>query len=406
MKVYKSFKYELRLTPEQENICRQTIGICRFVWNKALELKKKLWENGKQKITWSELDKKLPKWKRQSPWMTIAPSQSLQQVIKRLDTAFKCFFDGFGYPNFKNKYQDKSFEIKQGISLEGQLSKKVGLVKIPKLGIVRYTKTRKVEGEIKLATISMKAGKWYISFCCVVKLDVKTKKNPSKVGIDRGVKKSAQSSCGEVLDRLQPSAKDLKRLKEFQRQLANKQKGSSNSKKLIKLIQKIYVRFSNQRKDAIHQFTAKLAKSHGLAVLEKLIIKCMTKSAKGTRASPGKNVKAKSGLNRVILEQSWRFFATILEYKMIWRGGAVAYVDAKYTSQKCNKCKHIAKENRKTQATFKCVKCGHKENADLNASKNILDAYLEAEGQAVLVCGEGAAPSKKQKLGTRKPVTV
>ena len=99
--------------------------------------------------------------------------------------------------------------------------------------------------------------------------------------------------------------------------------------------------------------------------------------------------------------------ARLLEYKMIWNGGAVAYVDAKYTSQKCNKCKHIAKENRKTQATFKCVNCGHKENADLNASKNILDAYLKAEGQAVLVCGvEALAATKKQELRMRKPVTV
>ena len=373
----------------------------------ALELKKKLWEEGKQKIKWQELDKRLTKWKKKFPWMTIAPSQSLQQTIQDLDKAFKGFFRGFGYPKFKNKYNDKSFRVTQGIRLEGQLSKKVGLVKIPKLGIVRYTKTRKLEGEIKFATISTKAGKWYISFCCVVYINVKSKTSASPVGLDRGVKKTIQCSNGEVLRRLLPSSKDIKKLKKLQRNLSHTKKGSSNRKKIIRLIQKLYVRLSNIRKDAIHKFTAKLAKSHGLAVLEKLIIKNMTKSARGTKDNPGKNVKAKSGLNRVILEQCWRIFASILEYKMVWSGGAVAYVDAKYTSQKCRKCKYISKENRKTQATFKCIQCGHKENADLNASKNILNAYFEAEGQAVLVCGvKTIVSTMKQELVMRKPVTV
>jgi len=407
LKVYKSFKYELRLTPEQENICRQTIGICRFVWNKALELKKNLWEQGKQKIKLSQLDKHLTNWKKQNIWMFLAPSQPLQQVLRDLDKAFKSFFKGFGYPRFKNKYDDKSFRITQGQRLDGQLSKKVGLVKLPKLGSVRFTKTRDIEGEIKCSTISMKAGKWYISFCCLIEMDIKPKKNASKVGLDRGVNKAVQCSDGEVLERLLPSGKDIKRLKQLQRKLPKKKKGSSNRRKLIRLIQKMYIKLSNVRKDAIHKFTAKLAKSHGLAVLEKLIIKNMTKSAKGTRASPGKNVKAKSGLNRVILEQCWRMLAMILEYKMIWSGGVVAYVDARYTSQKCYKCKHIAKENRKTQAIFKCVRCGHTENADLNASKNILDRYLEAEGQAVLVCGvEALAATMKQELVMRKPAAV
>lgn len=407
MRVYKSFRYELRLTPEQEDLCRQTIGICRFVWNRGLELKKKLWEESKQKISRHDLDKRLTKWKKELVWISIAPSQSLQQVNKNLDEAFKGFFRGLGYPRFKNKYNDKSFRITQGQSLVGQLSKKVGLVKLPKLGDVRYIKTREVEGEIKYSTISMKAGKLFISFCCVVEMNIIEKVNASKVGLDRGVKIAVQCSDGEILGRLLPSVKDVKKLKKLQRGLEKKRKGSSNRKKLISLIQKIYVRFSNIKKDAIHKFTTKLAKSHGLAVLEKLMIKNMTKSAKGTMDNPGTNIKAKSGLNRVILDQGWRMLATILEYKMIWNGGTVAYVDAKYTSQKCSQCKHIAKENRKSQAAFECVKCGHTENADLNASKNILNSYLEAEGHSVLVCGVAAlAPTMKQELEMRKPVAV
>ena len=301
MRVYKGFYYALRLTPEQKKICHESACASRFVWNKSLELKKKLWEDDKKKISWKGLDKLLPKWKRLFPWIKTAPSQSLQQVVKHLDRAFKSFFQGFGYPRFKSRYRDKSFKIVQGISLEGRLSKKVGLVKIPKLGLVRYTKTRNIEGEIKSATISMKGGKWQISFCCEVEINPKPKINGSKIGGDRGVAKTFQGSNGEILERLIPSVKDVKKLKKTQKNLARKQKGSSNWKKLVSLIQKIYIKFANQRKDAIHKLTSKLAKNHGLVVLEDLAIKNMTKSAKGTRASPGKNVKAKSGLNRVIL---------------------------------------------------------------------------------------------------------
>jgi putative transposase len=217
MKVYKSFKYELKLTPEQKDFFRQTIGICRFVWNNALELKKNLWENSKKKISWKKLDGRLPKLKKKYPWMTLAPSQSLQQVLKDLDKAFKRFFEGSGYPNFKNKYDDKSFRITQGQSLEGQLSKKIGLIKLPKIGVVRYIKTRNIEGEIKCSTISTRAGKWYISLCCVIDIDIKPKKNAPIVGIDRGVKKTAQCSDGKILERLLPSAKDVKKLKKLQR---------------------------------------------------------------------------------------------------------------------------------------------------------------------------------------------
>ncbi len=87
-------------------------------------------------------------------------------------------------------------------------------------------------------------------------------------------------------------------------------------------------------------------------------------------------VNSKSGLNRLILDQSWVEFVRQLEYKQLWKGGDLVKVDPKYTSQKCNKCSHTAKENRKTQSKFKCVKCGHSENADINATKNILEAGL------------------------------
>ena len=97
------------------------------------------------------------------------------------------------------------------------------------------------------------------------------------------------------------------------------------------------------------------------------------------------NVKAKSGLNKSILDQGWYEFRRQLEYKQHWLGGDVVAVKPQYTSQTCSSCGHICKDNRKSQADFKCVACGHAENADINAAKNIL-----ASGHGVLACGAGS----------------
>jgi len=341
--------------------------------------------------------------------MFAAPSQSLQQVIRDLDKAFKNFFRGWGYPKFKSKYKDMGFRLPQGIRPGPQLSKTVGTVKLPKVGVVRYKKSQEIEGEIKYVTISKVAGEWYISFCCEVIVYPKPGENISKVGLDRGVKKNGQCSDGRKFSGLRPSGKKIARLKRLQRQQAKKKKGSANRKKINEKIRRLCHHIANARKDAIHKITTELAKNHGLVVLEKLLIKYMTKSAKGTREAPGKNVRAKAGLNKAILRQGWGMLAVILEYKMLWSGGEVAYVDARYTSQKCSECGYTSKKNRKTQAQFRCLKCGHEEDADLNASKNILAAHLEAAGHAVIACGvepEEMEATMKQELKMRKPNTA
>ena len=127
---------------------------------------------------------------------------------------------------------------------------------------------------------------------------------------------------------------------------------------------------------------------------EDLKVANMSKSASGSVAEHGRNVKAKSGLNKSILDQGWGMMVDMLEYKQQWRGGLLIKVNPRYTSQTCFKCKHIAKENRRTQSKFECVKCGHKANADVNAARNILSA-----GHAVLSVegGRGKGRPMKQK---------
>ena len=130
-----------------------------------------------------------------------------------------------------------------------------------------------------------------------------------------------------------------------------------------------------------------------MIVTEGLKISNMSKSARGTIEKPGKNVRAKSGLNRAILDQGWSEFKRQLKYKLEWLGGVYVEVNPSYTSQKCSSCSNIDKKSRISQSKFCCMSCEYTENADINAAKNIL-----AEGHSVLACGEDAlAVSMKQE---------
>ena len=118
-----------------------------------------------------------------------------------------------------------------------------------------------------------------------------------------------------------------------------------------------------------------------MVCMEDLQVRNMSGSASGTRESPGRNVRAKSGLNKSILDQGWNEFRRQLEYKLTWNGGYLLVVPPQNTSRTCPCCGHISADNRKTQAKFRCVTCGFEENADVVGAINILRA-----GHARLAC--------------------
>ena len=165
-------------------------------------------------------------------------------------------------------------------------------------------------------------------------------------------------------------------------------KFSNNWRKLKGKINRLHTKIADIRLDTLHKLSTALCKNHAMIVLEDLAVKNMTKSAKGDLENPGKMVRQKSGLNRVILDQGWGMFRTFLEYKQHWLGGHVVYVDPKHTSQTCPKCHHVSKDNRQTQAAFECVECRYQEHADVVAAKNILE-----RGRRLLACGENWAAS-------------
>ena len=250
---------------------------------------------------------------------------------------------------------------------------------MPKIGWLSYKNSRKVLGEAKNITVSRKGTHWYLSIQTEYEVDLLAHQSTCIVGIDLGIKHFATLSDGTVYAPLNSFKAKAQRLAKLQRQLKNKNKFSNNGKKIKAKISQCHEDIGNARKDYLHKVSTEISENQAIIVIEDLRVKNMSKSSKGNSEKHGKKLAQKSGLNRSILDQGWSMFATMLEYKQDWHGGAVLRVPAHHTSQACPCCGHVAKENRLTQAEFVCVDCGFSENADLVGAMNVL-----AKGHALL----------------------
>jgi putative transposase len=216
----------------------------------------------------------------------------------------------------------------------------------------------------------------------------------SAIGIDMGVASFATFSDGTSVEPPNFFRKYEKKLKFRGRSLSRKKKFSNNWRKEKHRLNRVHKKIKDCSRDFLHKLTTDIGKNHALVVMEDLQVKNMSKSASGTVENSGKNVKAKSGLNKSILDQGWFEFRRQLEYKLTRRGGKLLLIPPQYTSQKCSHCGHIAKEHRKSQARFRCCNCSFEVNADCNAAINIL-----AAGHAVIACGE-IGSSRLREAGT------
>ncbi|MEN1964310.1 transposase [Escherichia coli] len=325
----------------------------------------------------------LVEWKNatETQWLKDAPSQPLQQSLKDLERAYKNFFQKrAAFPPIQ-KAGDRMMHSATRRALSS--IRKTAVFFLPKLGWMRYRNSRQVTGVVKNVTVSQSCGKWYISIQTESEVSTPVHPSASMVGLDAGVAKLATLSDGTVFEPVNSFQKNQKKLARLQRQLSRKVKFSNNWQKQERKIQRLHSRIANIRRDYLHKVTTTVSKNHAMIVIEDLKVSNMSKSAAGTVSQPGRNVRAKSGLNRTILDQGWYEMRRQLEYKQLWRGGQVLAVPPAYTSQRCACCGHTAKENRLSQSKFRCQACGYTANADVNGARNIL-----AAGHAVLACGE------------------
>ena len=361
---------------------RRFAGACRFVFNRALARQNENHEAGNKYIPYGKMASWLVEWKNatETQWLKDSHSQPLQQSLKDLERAYKNFFrKRAAFPRFKKRGQNDAFRYPQGVKLDQENSR----IFLPKLGWMRYRNSRQVTGVVKNVTVSQSCGKWYISIQTESEVSTPVHPSASMVGLDAGVAKLATLSDGTVFEPVNSLQKNQKKLARLQRQLSRKVKFSNNWQKQKCKIQRLHSRIANIRRDYLHKVTTTVSKNHAMIVIEDLKVSNMSKSAAGTVSQPGRNVRAKSGLNRSILDQGWYEMRRQLEYKQLWSGGQVLAVPPAYTSQRCACCGHTAKENRLSQSKFRCQVCGYTANADVNGARNIL-----AAGHAVLACGE------------------
>ncbi|KDM85165.1 transposase [Escherichia coli] len=381
MKRLQAFKFQLRPGGQQEREMRRFAGACRFVFNRALALQNENHEAGNKYIPYGKMASWLVEWKNatEMQWLKDSPSQPLQQSLKGLERAYKNFFQKrAAFPRFKKRGQNDAFRYPQGVKLDQENSR----IFLPKLGWMRYRNSRQVTGVVKNVTVSQSCGKWYISIQTESEVSTPVHPSASMVGLDAGVAKLATLSDGTVFEPVNSFQKNQKTPARLQRQLSRKVKFSNNWQKQKRKIQRLHSCIANIRRDYLHKVTTTVSKNHAMIVIEDLKVSNMSKSAAGTVSQPGRNVRAKSGLNRSILDQGWYEMRRQLEYKQLWSGGQVLAVPPAYTSQRCACCGHTAKENRLSQSKFRCQVCGYTANADVNGARNIL-----AAGHAVLACG-------------------
>ena len=367
-------------------------GSSRFLWNKCLALNLERLEKGQSILWYQELAFWLTLWKQSDEYgfLKECPSQVFQQKIRDLERAFKDCFDKTQplkrLPVFKKKGRGDGIRFPQGFKIVGRR------IFLPKLGWIGFYKSRQISGKIKNITISKRGERWYASIQVEQMIEIPRHPSDSEIGIDAGIICFAAFSDGTTIEGVNIFRRHQDRLAKEQRKLSRKQKGSQNWKKQKKKISGLHHTITNARKDFLHKLSTKISKSQARVYVESLQIRNMSASARGTLEDPGRNVKAKSGLNKSILDQGWYEFHRLLQYKLDWQGGSLVEVDYRNTSQRCSCCGHTEKRNRKSQEIFKCLNCGHEENADVNAAINILTA-----GQAGMVCVANRISDRQQK---------
>ena len=402
MPIRKAFKFRLKTNPDLERKLFRQAGCCRWVWNQVWRMNQHRLENKRPLIWYQEAAFWLKFWKQSEEYGFLCEvhSQPLQQTLKDLDRAYRDAFDK-NQPlkclaRKKRKYQPTSFRYPQGVKLDNRR------IYLPKIGWVGFFKSRETEGQVKNTTVSYRAGHWYVSIQVERELSEAAHPSTSDVGIDLGVANFAALSNGITYAPLNAYGKYQDKLARAQRALASKVKFSANWRKQKRRIQKLHHKIACCRQDFLHKTSTAISENQAMVFVEDLRVRNLSRSAAGTLDEPGRHVRAKSGLNRSILDQGWGEFVRQLEYKLAWKGGWLVKVPPHHTSQECSECGHVSPDNRPSQPVFRCLACGHTEHADTNAAKNI-----RARGHRVLACGgwvQSGPPMKQEPVGNREGV--
>lgn len=384
-----TFKYRLYPTQPQERQMFDVLRVCRHLYNMLLDERRWAWEVEGRNVSRFDQCKTAIHYRKTFPQARPVFSQTMQNVCKTVDEAFKAFFrrvkagEKAGYPRYKSRNSFHSFEFPQypvGAKIDGRRLKLFGIGRVA----VRWH--RPIEGKIKTVRIIHKAGKWYATFSCELPDQYPLSATGQVVGIDVGISALATLSNGVKIKNPNYYRVAQKKLRILQRSLERKKRGSKNRRKALLRVQRQQEHVANQRKDYLHKLSRQLVNEFDGIALEKLRVHNMVRN---------------HHLSKSILDSGWSTFTQFLTYKAESAGREIAFVDPAYTSKSCSNCGAIF-ENLSLKDRWVTCECGLSLDRDVNASRNILKrtGWDTSVGQNV-----GAVKTMRAQEATRlKPL--
>ncbi len=359
----KTYKYRLYPTRKQTKELEWTLETCRILYNSCLVDRNRHYEQTGKGLSRIDQQKILVRDKKNIEYLMNIHSQVLQDVLFRVEKAYKAFFRRLkdrngkaGYPRFKNidrydsiTYTQSGFKIIEPAKLA-----------LSKIGCIKLKLHRNINGAIKTCNIKKEADKWYV--CFSVEYEPVRKPIPAQqIGIDVGIKSFAVLSNGEEVDNPKYLVKSEEKLIKKQKRLSSKKKGSNNRKKARMLVAKLHKKVSEQRRDFHHKVSRKIVDNHGYIVVEDLQIKNMVKN---------------HNLAKSINDAGWGQFLSFLTYKAEEAGCYVEKVNPRNTSKSCSICGYVYKDMTLSVRNWVCPICNTEHNRDINASINILNKTI------------------------------
>ena len=379
----KSFKFRIYPTRKQTETLQWTLDRTRELYNAALQERRDAYKMAGTSINYYDQANQLPEIKEIREDYKEIHSQVLQDVLRRVDKAMKAFFrrvksgETPGYPRFQGRDRYDSFTYPQG----GYSLTADNRVCLSKIGSIKVTLHRELQGTMKTCTIKREGTQWYVVFACFSPLARKQEveaevlpENGEAVGIDVGLLHFATLSTGETIESPRYFRKGEKKLEKLQQALSRKKRGSHRRKKAVQKVAKAHRKVRNQRADFLHKESRHLVNAYGFLVFEELQPATMSKRAKPKQDAKGAYIpngaSAKSGLNKSINDAGWGQFVQYCIYKAEDAGRTVAQVNPRYTSQVCSGCGTVKKKT--LDERWHSCECGTELDRDHNAALNIL----------------------------------
>ncbi|HEY9795987.1 MAG TPA: RNA-guided endonuclease TnpB family protein [Leptolyngbyaceae cyanobacterium] len=378
----KAYRYRFYPTTEQEQLLRRTMGCVRLVYNKALHTRTEAWYERQDRVDYKQTSGMLTQWKKQEDlqFLNEVSSVPLQQGLRNLQKAFTNFWAGRArYPNFKKKRSGGSAEFTRAAFRwkDGQL----WLAKCSEPLPIRWSRTLPKGCEPSTVTVRLDAsGRWFVSLL-VDDHTVKSLPQVDKaVGIDAGITSLVATSDGEKIANPKHFKRLRYKLRQAQKALSRKVKGSNNREKARREVARIHAAIAAQRTDFLNKLTTRLVRENQTIAVEDLAVKNLMKNHK---------------LAQAIADASWSELVRQLEYKCQWYGRTLVKIDRWFPSSKrCGNCGHIVEKLPLDVREWDCPECGTHHDRDINAAQNIL-----AAGLAVSVCGANVRPDGHKSKG-------